>query len=104
MRSPSQERERELNLRPHSKERELNLGSRSWERNGNATPLVIADMQLLDKHHNRQMKTFIKHLYNHVALDGIPINLFERNNITRLTSLVHTQLSSPIFDKMIYYA
>ncbi|CAF3032526.1 unnamed protein product [Rotaria sp. Silwood2] len=65
---------------------------------------TTADIQPLDKYYNRQMKNFIKRLYNHVSLDEIPINLYERNNIIKLVSLVHNQLSAPVFNKMIRYA
>ena len=51
-----------------------------------------------------QMKNFIKRLYNHVVLDEIPINLYERNNIIKLVSLVHNQLIAPVFNKMIRFA
>jgi hypothetical protein len=50
------------------------------------------------------MKIFIKRLYHHVALEQIDINLWERNNIIKLISLAHNQLSSPAFNKMIQYS
>ena len=65
---------------------------------------TTSDIQSLDKYYNRQMKNFLKRLYNHVALDRIPINLYERNNIIKLVSLVHNQLIAPVFNKMIRYA
>ena len=65
---------------------------------------VTSDIQPLDKYYNQKMENFIKKLYNRVALDEIDINMYERNNIIKLVSLVHSQLCSPIFHKMIQYA
>jgi hypothetical protein len=65
---------------------------------------TTCDIQPLDRYFNRQMKIFIKRLYHHVALEQIDINLWERNNIIKLISLVHNQLSSPTFNKMIQYS
>lgn len=62
------------------------------------------DIQPLDRFFNRQMKTLIKRFYHHVALEQLDINLHERNNIIKLVSLVHNQLSSPVFHKMIQYS
>ncbi len=65
---------------------------------------TTSDLQPLDCFYNRQMKNFIEKLYNRVALDEIDIHLYERNNIIKLTSLVHDQLSAPVFRPMIKYS
>ncbi len=65
---------------------------------------ITCDIQPLERYFNRQMKIFIKRLYHHVAIEQIDINLWERNNIIKLISLVHNQLSSPAFKKMIQYS
>ena len=62
------------------------------------------DIQPLDKFFNRQMKFFIKKLYNRVALDEMEVDLWQRNNIIKLISLVHNQLSAPVFRQMIRYS
>lgn len=62
------------------------------------------DIQPLDRYFNRQMKILIKRLYHHVAIEQIDINLWERNNIIKLISLVYNQLSSSKFNKMIQYS
>ena len=50
------------------------------------------------------MKNFIKRIYNRLPLDEIPINMYERNNIIKLVSLTHNQLSALVFHKMIQYS
>lgn len=65
---------------------------------------TTCDIQPLDRYFNRQMKILIKRLYHHVAIEQIDINLWERNNIIKLTSLVYNQLSSSKFNKMIQYS
>ena len=50
------------------------------------------------------MKNPIERLYHHVALEQLGINLWERNNIIQLISLVHNQLSSPVFKKRIQHS
>ena len=65
---------------------------------------TTCDIQPLDRYFNRQMRIFVKGLYHHVALEQIDINLWKRNNITKVISLVHNQLSSPIFNKIIQYS
>ena len=64
---------------------------------------TTSDLQLLDVYYNRQMKNFITRIYNRVALDEISINIYERNNIIKIVSLVRNQLSAPIFCQMIRY-
>lgn len=65
---------------------------------------TTCDIQPLDRYFNRQIKILIKRVYHHVALEQIDINLWERNNIIKLMSLIHNQLSSSIFKKMIRYS
>ena len=65
---------------------------------------TTCDIQPLDRYFNRQMKILIKRIYHHVAIEQIDINLWERNNIIKLTSLVHNQLSSRLFNDMIQYS
>ena len=62
------------------------------------------DLQSLNAYYNRQTKNFIKRIYNRVALDEIRINMYERNNIIKIVSLVHNQLSAPTFRQMIHYS
>lgn len=65
---------------------------------------TTSDLQPLDVYYNRQMKNFIKRINNRVVLDEIPIHMYERNNIIKMVSLVHNQLSAPIFRQMIRYS
>ncbi|CAF1435566.1 unnamed protein product [Adineta ricciae] len=61
-------------------------------------------IQPLDVFHNRQMKSIIRHAYDRVMLDQLPISMSTRNNIIRLVSLTHSQMSSKIFHGLIRYA
>jgi hypothetical protein len=65
---------------------------------------TTTDTQPLDRYFHRQIKIFIKRFYHHVALEQLGINLWERNNIIKLISLPHNQLSSAVFHKMIQYS
>ncbi|CAF1285980.1 unnamed protein product, partial [Didymodactylos carnosus] len=51
-----------------------------------------------------QMKVIRRRIYDRVMLDEHDINMSERNNSIRLTSLNHNQLSSESFRRMIQYA
>ena len=62
------------------------------------------ELQPLDCCFNRQIKNFLKACYHRVAFDGLDIHLHERNNIIRLVSLMHNQLSADVFTPMIKYA
>ncbi len=62
------------------------------------------EIQPLDVFFNRQMKVIPRRLFDRVLLDELDVNISERNNIIRLTSLTHNQLSSEVFRKMIQYA
>jgi hypothetical protein len=61
-------------------------------------------IQPLNVFFNRQMKVIPRRMYDRVMLDGLDINRSDRNNIIRLISLTHNQLSSEIFYRMIQYA
>lgn len=65
---------------------------------------TTAKIQPLDVFFNRQMKVIPRRVYDHVMLDELDINMSERNNIIRLTSLNHNQLSAEPFRRMIQYA
>lgn len=65
---------------------------------------TACEIQLSDRYFNRQIKTLIKRVYHHAALEQLDTNLWERNNIIKLISLVHNQLTSSIFKKMIRYS
>ncbi|CAF4497539.1 unnamed protein product [Didymodactylos carnosus] len=62
------------------------------------------ELQPVDCYFNRQIKSFLKACYHRVALDELDIHLHERNNIIRLASLMHNQLSADVFTPMIKYA
>ena len=61
-------------------------------------------IQPLDVFFNRQMKVILPRLYDRVLLDELDINMSERNNIIRLMSLTHNQLSAKVLHPMIQYA
>jgi hypothetical protein len=61
-------------------------------------------IQPLDVFFNRQWKVIVRKVYERVLLDEIDIHLAQRNNIIYLQSLIHNQLSSPVFTPMIRYA
>ena len=55
-------------------------------------PKTTPKIQPLDVFFNRQYKVIAHKVYDLVILDDINIHLAERNNITRLHSLIHNQL------------
>ena len=59
------------------------------------------ELQPLNCYFNRQIKNFLKACYHCVALDELDMHLHERNNIIRLVSLMHNQLSADVFRPMI---
>lgn len=65
---------------------------------------TTSQIQPLDVFFNRQWKVIVRKVYQRVLLDEIDIHLAQRNNIIRLQSLIHNQLSSTIFTPMIRYA
>ena len=65
---------------------------------------TTSDLQPLDTFFNRQIKNFIKKVHQRVALNEIDIHISDRNNIIKLVSLLHNQLSAPVFGPMIRYS
>ena len=61
-------------------------------------------IQPLDMFFNRQWKVIVRKIYDRILLDKINIQLAQKNNIICLQSLIHNQLSSPVFTPMIRYA
>ena len=66
-------------------------------------PKTTPKIQPLDVFFNRQYKVIAHRVYDLVILEDINIHLAERNNVIRLHSLIHNQLSAPIFVPMIRY-
>jgi hypothetical protein len=60
--------------------------------------------QPLDKFGFRIWKNFVRKFSDRVLLDDIELDLFQRNNILKLQSLVHNQLSSPRFVNLFKYS
>jgi hypothetical protein len=70
-----------------------------------AIPKKTTDrIQPLDVFYNRQMKSIIRHAYDPVILDQLPVAMSARDNIIRLVSLTHSQTSAEIFRGLIRYA
>lgn len=70
-----------------------------------AIPKKTTDrIQPLDVFYNRQMKSIMRHAYDRVVLDQLPISMITRDNIIRLVSLTHSQMSAEIFRDLIGYA
>ncbi len=67
-------------------------------------PKTTSLIQALDVYFFRQWKIFAKNVYIRVILDSLDVDLKDRNNIIKLHSLIHDQLSSPRFGKMIKYS
>ena len=67
-------------------------------------PKTTPKIQPLDVFFNRQYKVIAHRVYDRVILDDINIHLAEQNNVIRFHSLIHNQLSAPIFVPMIRYA
>jgi len=65
---------------------------------------TTSKIQPLDVFFNRQWKVIARKVYERILLDEIDIHLAQRNNIIRLQSLIHNQVSAPIFIPMIRYA
>lgn len=64
------------------------------------TPLI----QPLDVYFFRMYKNFVRRFYDRVELDDIQVNLYHRDDILKLHSLVHQQFSSPIFSNFIKFS
>ncbi len=67
-------------------------------------PKTTSLIQPLDVYFFRQWKLFARKIYERVSLDRLEINLKDRNNIIKMHSLIHNQLSSPRFYTMIKYS
>jgi hypothetical protein len=65
---------------------------------------TTADLQPIDCYFNRQIKNFLIVCYHRVALNELDIHLHERNNIIRLVSFTHNQLSADVFVPMVKYS
>lgn len=61
-------------------------------------------LQPLDVFYNRQMKSIMRRAYDRVILDQLPIAMSTRDNIIRLVSLTHNQMSAKVFNGLIRYA
>jgi hypothetical protein len=61
-------------------------------------------IQPLDKYGFRVWKNFVRKFFDRAIIDGININLCQRNNILKLQSLVHNQFSSPRFENLFKYS
>ncbi|CAF1331100.1 unnamed protein product [Adineta steineri] len=58
-------------------------------------------IQPFDMFYNRQMKSLFRLAYDRVILDQLPISMAERNNIIKLVSLCHSQMTADIFHGLI---
>ena len=67
-------------------------------------PKTTAKIQPLDVFFNHEYKVIARRVYDRVILDDIDIQMAQRNNIIRLHSLIHNQISAPIYTPMIRYA
>lgn len=71
-------------------------------------PKLTGTCQPLDTYFNRQLKYLTKKIYGHSALHieegGKENRLVDRNNIIKLQSSLHFQLSAPLFIPMIKYS
>jgi hypothetical protein len=67
-------------------------------------PKATSLVQPLDKYGFRLWKNFVRKFSDRVVLDGLDVDLFHRNNILKLQSLVHNQLSSPRFENVFKYS
>jgi hypothetical protein len=67
-------------------------------------PKTTSMIQPLDKYGFCLWKNFVRKFSDRVLIDGININLCQRNNILKLQSLVHNQFSSPRFENLFKYS
>ena len=67
-------------------------------------PKTTSLVQPLDCFFFRQYKNIARRIQNRVNLDNIDIDMKHRNNIITLHSLIHNQISAPIFQPMIKYS
>ena len=64
-------------------------------------PKTIGDIQPLDRYFFRQWKNFKQRIYDRLAIDEIDIDITTRNNILKMHSLIHNQLTPRKFSYMI---
>ena len=67
-------------------------------------PKTTSMVQPLDVYGFRLWKSFVRKFSDRVVLDDLDVELFQRNNILKLQSLVHHQFSSPRFENFIKYS
>lgn len=67
-------------------------------------PKTTSQIQPLDVFFFRTWKNFVRKISDRVELDELPVNLFERNNILKLQSLVHYQFSALRYKNFIIYS
>ena len=65
-------------------------------------PKTTARIQPLDVFFNHEYKVIARRVYDRMILDDI--QMYQRNNLIRLHSLIHNQMSAPIYESMIRYA
>jgi len=61
-------------------------------------------IQPLDVYGFRVWKNYVRHFSDNVILMNYDLNLHLRNNIIKLQSLVHNQLSSPRYENLFKYS
>lgn len=61
-------------------------------------------IQPLDLFFNRQWKVYVKAFHDRALREDNEIALSQRDNIIKLTALIHNQLSAPCYKNMIAYA
>jgi hypothetical protein len=66
-------------------------------------PKTTGLIQPLDKYGFHLRKNFIRKIWDRVLLNGLDVNLYQRNNILKLQSLVHNQFSSTKFVNLFKY-
>ncbi len=67
-------------------------------------PKTTGDIQPLDRYFFRQWKYLKQKICDRIAIDRIDIDITSRNNILKMHSSIHNQLSATKFKPMIRYA
>ena len=65
---------------------------------------TTGDIQPLDRYFFRQWKYFKQKICDRIAIDRVNIDITSRNNVLKMHSLIHNQLSAAKFSPMIKYA
>ena len=65
---------------------------------------TTADIQPLNRYFFRQWKYIKQKICDRLAIDEIDIDITARNNILKMHSLIHNQLTASIFSSMIKYS